>query len=303
MMTAASLAVHNDAIPSIQDGADIEVQIAEAARFVRRHTIASIYRATSGHPGGALSCADILACLYGAELNVWPSTVQDQSRDRFVLSKGHACPALYAIGAYHGFCDKTEALALRKLGSPFQGHPHVRDLPWVETSTGSLGQGFSVAVGMAMGLKMQKLSARAYALLGDGELQEGEVWEAAMCAAHHKLDNLCAIIDYNKLQSDAPNETIMRLEPLADKWRAFGWTVFEIDGHNIPEILSTLHLAASTHDRPSVLIAHTVKGKGVPYMEKSPAWHGSVKLTREQAVEALVALSATPEEITEYLDV
>jgi len=303
MMTAASLAVHNDAIPSIQDGADIEVQIAEAARFVRRHTIASIYRATSGHPGGALSCADILACLYGAELNVWPSTAQDPNRDRFVLSKGHACPALYAIGAYHGFCDKAEALALRKLGSPFQGHPHVRDLPWVETSTGSLGQGFSVAVGMAMGLKMQKLSARAYALLGDGELQEGEVWEAAMCAAHHKLDNLCVIIDYNKLQSDAPNETIMRLEPLADKWRAFGWTVFEIDGHNIPEILSTLHLAASTHNRPSVLIAHTVKGKGVPYMENSPAWHGSVKLTRQQAVEALVALGATGQEITEYLDV
>ena len=303
MMTAASLAMHNDAIPSIQDGADIEVQIAEAARFVRRHTIASIYRATSGHPGGALSCADILACLYGAELNVWPSTVQDPNRDRFVLSKGHACPALYAIGAYHGFCDKAEALALRKLGRPFQGHPHVRDLPWVETSTGSLGQGFSVAVGMAMGLKMQKLSARSYALLGDGELQEGEVWEAAMCAAHHKLDNLCVIIDYNKLQSDAPNETIMRLEPLADKWRAFGWTVFEIDGHNIPEILSTLHLAASTHNRPSVLIAHTVKGKGVPYMENSPAWHGSVKLTRQQAVEALVALGAIGQEITEYLDV
>jgi len=303
MMTAASLAMHNDAIPSIQDGADIEVQIAEAARFVRRHTIASIYRATSGHPGGALSCADILACLYGAELNVWPSTVQDPNRDRFVLSKGHACPALYAIGAHHGFCDKAEALALRKLGGPFQGHPHVRDLPWVETSTGSLGQGFSVAVGMAMGLKMQKLSARAYALLGDGELQEGEVWEAAMCAAHHKLDNLCVIIDYNKLQSDAPNETIMRLEPLADKWRAFGWTVFEIDGHNIPEILSTLHLAASTHNRPSVLIAHTVKGKGVPYMENSSAWHGSVKLTRQQAVEALVALGAIGQEITEYLDV
>jgi transketolase len=179
----------------------------------------------------------------------------------------------------------------------------VRDLPWVETSTGSLGQGFSVAVGMAMGLKMQKLRARAYALLGDGELQEGEVWEAAMCAAHHRLDNLCAIIDYNKLQSDAPNDVIMRLEPLADKWRAFGWTVFEIDGHNIPEILSTLHLAASTRDRPSVLIAHTIKGKGVPYMEGSPAWHGSVTLKRQQAVDALAALGATQEEITEYLDV
>ena len=291
------------AIQSVADGVDLETQIADAARFTRRHTIASIYRAGSGHPGGALSCADILACLFGAELNIWPSEPEDRFRDRFVLSKGHACPALYAVGAYHGFCDKNEALRLRRLGSPFQGHPHVRDLPWVETSTGSLGQGFSVARGMALGLKLQKIHARAYALLGDGELQEGEVWEAAMCAAHHKLDNLCAIIDYNKLQSDAPNEVIMRLEPLADKWRAFGWTVFEIDGHNLPEILSTLHLAASTHERPSVLIAHTVKGKGVPYMEGSAAWHGSVKLTRQQAEEALTALGTEPEEIKELLDV
>jgi len=291
------------AIQTVADGVDLETQIADAARFTRRHTIASIYRAGSGHPGGALSCADILACLFGAELNIWPSEPEDRFRDRFVLSKGHACPALYAVGAYHGFCDKHEALSLRRLGSPFQGHPHVRDLPWVETSTGSLGQGFSVALGMALGMKLQKIRARAYALLGDGELQEGEVWEAAMCAAHHKLDNLCAIIDYNKLQSDAPNEVIMRLEPLADKWRAFGWTVFEIDGHNLPEILSTLHLAASTHERPSVLIAHTVKGKGVPYMEGSAAWHGSVKLTRQQAEEALTALGTEPEEIKELLDV
>ena len=305
MNVAAKIADRNSVatIPTIAHDADIETQIADAARFVRRHTIASIYRAESGHPGGALSCADILACLFGAEMNVWPSGTGDPLRDRFVLSKGHACPALYAIGAYHGFCDKKQALRLRKLGSPFQGHPHVRDLPWVETSTGSLGQGFSVALGMAMGMKLQKIHARAYLVLGDGELQEGEVWEAAMCAAHHKLDNLCAIVDYNKLQSDATNDVIMRLEPLADKWRAFGWTVFELDGHDIPEILSTLHLAASTHDRPSVLIAHTVKGKGVPYMENGPAWHGSVKLTRQQAEEALVALGAQQEEIKELLDV
>jgi transketolase len=303
MPIAEQIALLNSAIPTIAHDADIEGQIAHAARFVRRHTIASIYRAGSGHPGGALSCADILACLFGAELNSWPSEIDDPLRDRFVLSKGHACPALYAIGAYHGFCDKSEALALRKLGSPCQGHPHVRDLPWVETSTGSLGQGFSVALGMAMGLKLQNIQARAYVVLGDGELQEGEIWEAAMCAAHHKLDNLCAIVDYNKLQSDAPNDVIMRLEPLADKWRAFGWTVFELDGHNIPEILSTLHLAASTHDRPSVLIAHTVKGKGVPYMENGPAWHGSVTLSRQQAEDALVALGAEPQEIKELLDV
>jgi transketolase len=281
----------------------LPVQIAEAASFVRKHVIAAIYHAGSGHPGGALSCSDILACLYGAELNVWPSALDDPDRDRFVLSKGHAAPALYAVGAHYGFCDARAALDLRKLGSPFQGHPHVRDLPFVETSTGSLGQGFSVALGMAMGLKMQNRSSRVYTLLGDGELQEGEVWEAAMCAAHHKLDNLCVIIDYNKLQSDDRNDAIMRLEPLAAKWRAFDWAVTEIDGHDIDQTLSAFRRATATVGRPSVLIAHTVKGKGVPYMENIPQWHGSVKLTREQAEDALAALGATREEITELLDV
>jgi transketolase len=281
---------------------DIKTEIALAARFVRQHVVASIYRAGSGHPGGSLSCADLLACLFGAELNFWPSSANDPDRDRFVLSKGHAAPALYAIGAYHGFCGKTASLNLRKIGSPYQGHPHVLDLPWVETSTGSLGQGFSVALGMAMGLKLQKKSARVYTLLGDGELQEGEVWEAAMCAAHHKLDNLCVIIDYNKLQSDARNDAIIRLEPLAAKWRAFDWAVAEIDGHDIDETLRTFRRASSTHERPSVIIAHTIKGKGVPYMENIPSWHGSVKLTPAQAEEALTALGASRKDIKEYLD-
>jgi len=211
----------NQPVEAVVSARSLSVQLAEAARFVRKHVIASIYHAGSGHPGGALSCADILASLYGAELNIWPSATNDPDRDRFVLSKGHAAPALYAVGAHYGFCDAKAALALRKLGSPYQGHPHVADIPFIETSTGSLGQGFSVALGMAMGLKLQKRTSRVYALLGDGELQEGEVWEAAMCAAHHKLDNLCAIIDYNKLQSDDRNDSIMRLEPLAAKWRAF----------------------------------------------------------------------------------
>jgi transketolase len=281
---------------------DLEHEIALAARFVRQHVVASIYQAGSGHPGGSLSCADILSVLFGAELNNWPQAPNDPMRDRFVLSKGHAAPALYAIGAHHGYCDKRASLRLRKLGSPFQGHPHIGDLPWVETSTGSLGQGFSVALGMAMGLKLQNSSARVYALLGDGELQEGEVWEGAMCAAHHKLDNFCAIIDYNKLQSDARNDDIMRLEPLAAKWRAFDWAVAEIDGHDIPTLMKTFRRAGATHDRPSIIIAHTIKGKGVPYMENVPAWHGSVKLTREQADEALTALGASRKEIKEYLD-
>ena len=281
---------------------DLKKDLAEAARFVRMHSVASIFHAGSGHPGGALSCADILACLYGAELNVWPNTVGDKDRDRFVLSKGHAAPALYAVGAKYGFCGAKAALGLRKMGSPFQGHPHVLDMPWVETSTGSLGQGFSVAIGMALGLKMLGSPARVYTLLGDGELQEGEVWEAAMSGAHHCLDNLCVIIDYNKLQSDNKNSEIMRLEPLAAKWRAFDWAVAEIDGHNIDEILKTFHRAASTKDRPAVIIAHTVKGKGVPYMENIPQWHGSVKLTRQQAEDALKALGASAKEMKDLLD-
>jgi len=281
----------------------LEEQLAVAASFVRKHALASIYHAGSGHPGGALSCADLMACLYGAELNLWPTQLDDPDRDRFVLSKGHAAPALYAAGAHYGFCDPKAALALRKFGSRFQGHPHVLDLPWVETSTGSLGQGFSVAVGMAMGVRLQNRSARIYTMLGDGEMQEGEVWEAAMCAAHHGLDNLCVIVDYNKLQSDNRNDAIMRLEPLAAKWRAFDWAIAEIDGHNIPEILKTFRRAGSTGGRPSVIIAHTTKGKGVPFMENVAAWHGSVKLTRAQIEDALRALGAAAQEIKELLDV
>jgi transketolase len=281
----------------------LTAKLAEAARFIRAHAVAAIFHAGSGHPGGALSCADLLACLYGAEMNVWPSTLADPNRDRFVLSKGHAAPALYAAGAYFGFCDAKAALSLRKLNSPFQGHPHVLDLPFVETSTGSLGQGMSVAIGMAIGLKLQKIPARVYTQLGDGELQEGEVWEAAMSGAHHKLDNLCALIDYNKLQSDNRNQAIMGLEPLAEKWRAFGWNVLEIDGHDRDAILAALKTAGGTSGKPSLILAHTIKGKGVPYMENIPAWHGSVKLTRAQTEEALAALGIGQSEIEEFLNV
>lgn len=277
-------------------------QLIQAARFVRSHSIASIYHAGSGHPGGALSCADLLTCLYGAHMHVWPSGVRDPARDRFVLSKGHAAPALYAVGAYYGHCEARDALTLRKLNSPFQGHPHVLDMPFVETSTGSLGQGISVALGMALGLRIQANPARVYCLLGDGELQEGEVWEAALAAAHHGLGQLTALIDYNKLQSDNSNDAIMRLEPLAQKWRAFGWHVQEIDGHDIAAILTALK-QANYNAAPSVIIAHTVKGKGVPYMENSPLWHGSVKLTRAQTQEALTALGTDIDTIESLLHV
>ena len=278
------------------------VKLEAAAKAIRSVAITAIYHAGSGHPGGALSAADILACLYGAEMNVWPGEADNPARDRFVLSKGHGAPALYAAGAHFKFCSVKDALTLRKLGSPFQGHPHVLDLPWVETSTGSLGQGFSVALGMALGLRLKGNAARVYALLGDGELQEGEVWEAAMCAAHHHLDNLVAIVDYNKLQSDDKNANIMGLEPLGDKFRAFGWRVIEIGGHAIPEILSAFDEARGTRGRPVLIIAHTVKGKGVPFMENIPQWHGSVKLTRAQAEDSLTAFGLSKGEIGGLLD-
>jgi len=278
-------------------------RLVAAAKDIRTISIAAIYHAGSGHPGGALSVADVLAALYGAEMNMWPERLADPDRDHFVLSKGHAAPALYAAGAHFGFCTADEVLTLRKLGSPFQGHPHVADLPWVETSTGSLGQGFSVALGMAMGLKLKKSTGRVYAVLGDGELQEGEVWEAAMCAAHHRLDNLVAIVDYNKLQSDDLNSNIMGLEPLGDKFSAFGWHVIEVDGHDLDGLVGAFEAAFELDGKPVVILAHTVKGKGVPFMEKVPQWHGSVKLTREQAEDALKALGCGAQDLKRWLDV
>ena len=278
-------------------------RLAAAANDIRVCSIAAIYHAGSGHPGGALSVADVLAALYGAEMNIWPERLSDPDRDRFVLSKGHAAPALYAAGAHFGFCTADEALTLRKLGSPFQGHPHVEDLAWVETSTGSLGQGFSVALGMAMGLRMRKSQGRVYTVLGDGELQEGEVWEAAMCAAHHRVDNLVAIVDYNKLQSDDLNANIMGLEPLGDKFRAFGWHVIQVDGHDLDGLVGAFEAAFEVAGQPTIIIAHTIKGKGVPFMEKVPQWHGSVKLTREQAEDALKSLGCSTQDFTRWLDV
>lgn len=274
----------------------------ERAAEIRRLSIAAIYRATSGHPGGSLSCADLLAVLYGDELGLDALKAMATDRNRFVLSKGHAAPALYAAWAAFGLIDAKTALDLRRLGAKAQGHPHVLDLPLAETSTGSLGQGFSVALGMAMGLRHQKVDARVYAMLGDGELQEGEVWEAAMCAAHHKLTNLCAIVDYNKLQSDDRNAAIMGLEPLGQKWRAFGWHTIEISGHDLAQIIAAFDEARAIRWRPTVIIANTVKGKGVPEMEDQPLWHGSVKLTREQAGFALKSLEASAEKIKELLD-
>lgn len=275
--------------------------LASLAATTRRLAIVGIFNAGSGHPGGSLSSADLLAALYGAELYIPGGDATNPARDRFVLSKGHAAPALYGIWAAMGWLSPEEAVTLRQRDSRCQGHPHVLDLPLSEASTGSLGQGFSVAIGMALGTRMKGLSSRAYALLGDGELQEGEVWEGAMFAAHHGLSNFLAVIDYNKLQSDDLNANICGLEPLASKWRAFGWHAIEIDGHDLPEIIGAFAAASRVTDRPTVVIAHTVKGKGVPYMENEAPWHGSVKLTRDQASEALLALGVAADRLEDWI--
>lgn len=271
------------------------------AQRTRQLAIAGIYRAGSGHPGGAMSCADILAALYACELNIPGGNADDPRRDRFVLSKGHAAPALYAVWAAMGYVADDVPLALRKINTTSQGHPHVLDLPLSETSTGSLGQGFSAAIGMAMGLRHQQIPARVYTLLGDGECQEGQVWEAAMSAAHHKLANLCALIDYNKLQSDDRNANIMGLEPFAAKWRAFGWHAIELDGHDMPALLAALGDAAAYTAGPTILICHTIKGKGVSYMEDQPLWHGSVKMKPEETRLAFAELGASDADIATWM--
>jgi len=276
--------------------------VSKLATRIRRYVLTAIYAAGSGHPGGSLSAADLLAYLWAEELNWQPENPDQRERDRFVLSKGHACPALYAVVAEVGLIPHSMLLTLRKLGSPLQGHPHVLDTPWVETSTGSLGQGFSASIGMALGLRYKGSSARVHVMLGDGELQEGEIWEGAMCAGHYKLDNLCGIIDYNKMQSDDLNENIMGLEPLRAKWEAFRWHVMEIDGHDFEQIGAAFAEARQTKGKPTMIIAHTIKGKGVSFMVGSPLWHGSVKLRDEELVQGLRDLGTPENEIRRCLD-
>ncbi|MFQ5650706.1 MAG: transketolase [bacterium] len=270
------------------------------ATTVRKNALAMIYHAGSGHPGGTLSAVDILTYLYRSELR-FGSDVREKNRDRFVLSKGHACPALYAVWAEVGLLSKEKLKSFRKLNDDLQGHPARSTTPRAEASTGSLAQGFSFAIGAALGLRHQAIQNRVYVMLGDGELQEGEIWEGAMFAGHYELDNLCAIIDYNKMQSDDLNQNIMTLEPLSDKWRAFNWHVREIDGHKFEEIAAAFHEAAMTKEKPTVIIAHTVKGKGVSYMEGSPAWHGSLLLSENDFRVALAELGCSKPEIEAYL--
>jgi transketolase len=262
-------------------------KLLDIARKVRRWVLISTTKAGSGHPGGSLSCVDILTVLYFRHLRCDPKNPQWEDRDRFVLSKGHAAPTLYAILALKGFFDEKELYTLRKLGSRLQGHPDMK-LPGIEISTGSLGQGFSASIGMALAGKMDKKDYLVYVLLGDGELDEGIVWEAFMSANHYKLNNLKIIIDRNRFQIDGRTEDIMSLESLEKKLVAFGFKVFTIDGHNLDEI-DEAFIKAKEINLPSVIIANTIKGKGISFLENNNAYHGKA-LSEEELERALKEL-------------
>ena len=250
------------------------VSLKEKARILRIEILKMLAEAGSGHAGGSLSAADIVAALYFSKMRHNPKDPKWKERDRFILSKGHAAPVLYAALALSGYFEKTLLKTLRKLGSPLQGHPCSKLLPGVEISTGSLGQGLSIANGIALGLKMDGLNSRVYCLLGDGEIQEGQVWEAAMTAAHYKLDNLCAIIDNNGLQIDGHCCDVMYIEPIVKKWDAFGWHVIDINGHDMEAILAALNEAEMLEGKPTMIVARTVKGKGVSLFEGKVEYHG-----------------------------
>lgn len=247
----------------------------EITRIIRKDIVSMIHGSKSGHPGGSLSAVEILTALYFDEMNIDPNNCKMEDRDRFVLSKGHAAPVLYATLAQKGYFDKEELKGLRKINRMLQGHPDMKGTPGVEMSTGSLGQGFSVACGMAMASKLDNAPWRVYTLLGDGEVQEGIVWEAAMSAAHYKLDNMVAFLDYNGLQIDGDVEKVMNVGPIVDKFKAFGWNVIEIDGHDFDQIFAALDMAKETVGKPTMIVAKTIKGKGVSFMENEAGWHGT----------------------------
>lgn len=249
-------------------------ELKNITKNVRASIIEEVFSAKSGHPGGSLSVADILTVLYFDKMNIDSSNPKWEDRDRLVLSKGHAAPALYAVLAEKGYFPKENLKTLRKLGSMLQGHPDMKVTPGVDMSTGSLGQGLSVANGMALAAKLDKKDHKIFVILGDGEVQEGQVWEAAMSSAHYKLDNVIAILDHNGLQIDGSNDEVMSVSPIDEKFAAFGWKVIKVDGHNIEAIGGAIEEAKLAQDKPTIIIAETIKGKGVSFMENQVGWHG-----------------------------
>lgn len=267
---------------------DLEL-LSSKAVSLRRDILRMVHNAASGHPGGALSVLDILIVLYYKIMQVDPMHHTDRERDRLVFSKGHACPALYAVLADRGFFPSAYLEQFRKIDSPLQGHPDMRKTPGVDFTTGSLGQGLSAANGMALAARLDGSPRRIYVVLGDGEIQEGQVWEAAMTTAHYRLDNLTAFLDYNGLQIDGWVRDVKSLEPLAAKWKAFGWHVLECDGHDYSLLLEAVYRARANRGAPTMIIAKTVKGKGVPFMENREEWHGTAP-NQEELARALAAL-------------
>ncbi len=263
----------------------------DIARQMRIDIIKMLAAAGSGHPGGSLSATDILAVLYFDVMNVDPENLTDPDRDRLVLAKGHAAPALYAALAERGYFPREDLITLRKSDSHLQGHPNMNTTPGVEMSTGSLGQGLSVANGMALAGRLDHRDYYVYCILGDGEIQEGQVWEAAMSAGHYGLDHVIAFVDHNHLQIDGNNDEVMTVNPIADKFEAFGWQALTIDGHDFQAIADAIATAKATKGKPTVIVAETIKGKGVSFMENQVGWHG-VAPTAEQAEQALAELMA-----------
>lgn len=267
-------------------------QLQEKARLLRADILKMLHKAQSGHTGGSLSAIDMITALYFGKMRHNPADPAWTGRDRFVLCKGHAAPAQYVALAEAGYFPKEDLTMLRRLGSHLQGHPDSKSTPGVEVCTGSLGQGLSQAVGMALGLRLDRSESRVFALLGDGELQEGQVWEAAMSAGHYRLDNLCAMVDANGLQIDGEVARVMNVGPIGAKFAAFGWHVLEIDGHDMAAILDALNKAGELKEKPTVIVASTVKGKGVPFFENKASYHG-VPPSDTELPEALKHLGIT----------
>ncbi|MCD6572247.1 MAG: transketolase [Thermoplasmata archaeon] len=265
---------------------------------VRKHILTMLHEARSGHTGGSLSAVDAIVALYFHHMRHNPSNPRDPNRDRFILSKGHAVPALYAALAECGYFDIKELLTLRKINSRLQGHPANTKTPGIEVSTGSLGQGLSFGIGVALAGKLDRKDYNVYVMVGDGETDEGQIWEAAAAASHYKLDNLTALLDRNRLQIDGFTEDVMSLEVVSERWRAFGWNVIEIDGHNMREILDALHKADAHKKQPTMIILHTVKGKGVSFMENKAEYHG-VAPTDEEYEKAMKELNDLEKKIHE----
>jgi transketolase len=266
------------------------VQLAQIAKTIRRDIVQMITAAKSGHPGGSLSAVEILVTLFFDVMRHDPANPKWPDRDRFILSKGHAAPVLYSVFAECGYTPKDQLNTLRQMGSIYQGHPDVRFIPALEASTGSLGEGLSLGLGMALAAKLDHSATRVFVVLGDGEIQEGQIWEAAMFGGDKAVDNIVAIVDYNHIQLDGFVNDIMPLDPLPDKWRSFNWHTLEVDGHNIPQLQAAFAEAAATKGKPTAIIAHTIKGKGVSFMENNPKFHG-VAPTHDEMEKAMLELA------------